>query len=431
MTVLKGELNYLEKSKRKCESCIAEEQTQDSKYKTKLKALEQEHNELQGIWGTFNSVLGLWDTDSDDEFQEEAPKSSEELAKEIQRKRRKKKLTKAAKELRMKEIEKEMNNIKKMKDAIPAQIQSLNEESLIWDNPIKAKLEHVKNLRENIAELKGGDGNKEDDQFDIDGSKDERGHTFLMVVAQNNDLDTARLCFELKANPNKTSPEGFTAMLFAYFFKFNEMVTLIAENGGTYPKQQVEVWKDVESARAKGENLINWITTLRVAERAAVPSETLMESARGLEKSEDSRMTVLTADERKRDFVFFDASLLDPHGNSNNLRRVVLLDKGVYGWFCGNDAASKSNFLSFLNGLKPKGRRNRKGRQVICHRRAVVGIKNTYEVLCAALGDRTHSQVVLFTPFVTSAIEGVVDVGVLGMFWMIWRHQEPLLKQCC
>lgn len=45
-------------------------------------------------------------------------------------------------------------------------------------------------------------------------------------------------------------------------------------------------------------------------------------------------------------------------------------------------------------------------------------MKKTYEVLCSPLGEkvRVDTPVCLFTPFVTSAVDGISDVGVLGKF---------------
>jgi hypothetical protein len=42
-------------------------------------------------------------------------------------------------------------------------------------------------------------------------------------------------------------------------------------------------------------------------------------------------------------------------------------------------------------------------------------MKKTYEVLCSPLGERVRvdTPVCLFTPFVTSAVDGISDVGVL------------------
>lgn len=208
-------------------------------------------------------------------------------------------------------------------------------------------------------------------------------------------------------------------MLFAHIFKFNEMFALIAQNGGTHPRQQMQVWKDIMSANTEEfENSVDWDTTLRIAEQAAIPQETIFESADALEASENSRMEVLTEEQHEREFVFFDNCLTDAQIISNTLRRVVLLSKDVYCWLTDSDATSKSDFIEFLDALKPDRLRKHRGElKVVCTRRSVVGIKKTYEVLCAPLKRGTESEiVVLFTPFVSSAVDGVTVVGVLGMY---------------
>lgn len=119
------------------------------------------------------------------------------------------KMSRAEKANRMKQIEKERKRIQTQLDEIPARIESLKLESLRWDEPIHVKQREMSNLRAKISSLKG-DGTLEDENFHIDNSRDERGQSFLMVATQNNDIETARLCFSLKANPDVTSPEGFT-----------------------------------------------------------------------------------------------------------------------------------------------------------------------------------------------------------------------------
>lgn len=118
-------------------------------------------------------------------------------------------MSRAEKANRMKQIEKERKRIQTQLDEIPARIESLKLESLRWDEPIHVKQREMSNLRAKISSLKG-DGTLEDENFHIDNSRDERGQSFLMVATQNNDIETARLCFSLKANPDVTSPEGFT-----------------------------------------------------------------------------------------------------------------------------------------------------------------------------------------------------------------------------
>jgi hypothetical protein len=53
-------------------------------------------------------------------------------------------------------------------------------------------------------------------------------------------------------------------------------------------------------------NVIDWDSTLRIAEQVVIPTETVFESSDVLEASEESRMAVLTEHDRKREFSFFD-----------------------------------------------------------------------------------------------------------------------------
>jgi hypothetical protein len=238
-----------------------------------------------------------------------------------------------------------------------------------------------------------------------------------MVAAQNNDVDTARLCFLLGAHPNVRSPEGLTAIVFSQIFRFDEMATLIANNGGIYPKQQSDAWKAVVSARTnKTEKPIDWSVTLKIAEQAAIPPEKIFESAEALEESEDSRMAMLTREEGGRPFEFFEGSLIDSHFDPSSMRRVILLSKDSLRWFKESEASAKFDFLSFLNALKPEGIRAQQEANADFHftRKAVIGLKKTYEVLCAPFRESSQSDVVLLTPFVTSPVDGVADIGVLG-----------------
>jgi len=58
MVELKSNLSKLKKMKNQSETGIAEEKRIKTSYKAELKNLEQEYNELQGMWGIFNAVLG-------------------------------------------------------------------------------------------------------------------------------------------------------------------------------------------------------------------------------------------------------------------------------------------------------------------------------------------------------------------------------------
>jgi hypothetical protein len=69
------------------------------------------------------------------------------------------------------------------------------------------------------------------------------------------------------------------------------------------------------------QNVIDWDSTLRIAEQVAVPPETVFESADVLEASKESRMAIFTEQDRKREFSFFDKSVVDHQTNSSNMRR--------------------------------------------------------------------------------------------------------------
>jgi hypothetical protein len=318
--------------------------------------------------------------------------------KDINRKKRAA-MSRHAKGLRMRTVTAEIQRIEELKIKIPGRIAGLNERIMQWNQVIDSKLLSIEELRAQFARIKG-DGSQEDENFDMDNCSDENGHTFLMVAAQNNDLDTAQLCLSLHAQPDVRSPEGHTAMVFAYYFGFDSMITLIAQHGGTYPAKIAESWNSVErSMHTLGKHPINWSIVERIAQQAAEP----VESAEALEKSEASRMAILPREERTRPALFFDSSIVGP---KHVLRRVILLDESVYGWYFGANGSEKLVFVDFLDGLH-------RGTTFQCHRRAVVGVKNPYEVNCAALDRKPTSPVILFTPFVASVIDGVCDVGIL------------------
>lgn len=80
-------------------------------------------------------------------------------------------------------------------------------------------------------------------------------------------------------------------------------------------------------------------------------------------------MAVLTEQDRKREFSFFDKSVVDHQMNSSNMRWVVLLCKEVYRWFLDSEATSKSCFLEFLEALEPKELQHlSRVRRVVCTR---------------------------------------------------------------
>jgi hypothetical protein len=95
----------------------------------------------------------------------------------------------------------------------------------------------LQELRATISSVKG-DGIEEDNNCHIDRSRDERGFSFLMIVAQNKDVLTAKTCFEWGADPNATSAGGYPAILFSLFLDHIEMIELMDANGGNLPQDK-------------------------------------------------------------------------------------------------------------------------------------------------------------------------------------------------
>jgi hypothetical protein len=453
MWTRKRQLRDLERKKETLENAVQDEQKEDGKYATAILTLQKERRDLEKAMRSWNPLLKWWDRDSDDEEDRRKKKHAEsnridvdsgdalggdgddggddvgakeesipgdeegksdlslfeerKIARkkaEIKRKERAR-LSRHAKGLRMNVVIEKIKRIEKLKSAIPDRVDSINQRIVQWNQAIDSKVLLIEALHAKFAEIKGG-GSHEDEIFDMDDSRAENGHTFLMVAAQNNDIDMAQLCLTLNAQPNATSPEGHTAMVFAYYFGFNDIVTLIAQNGGTYPAKLAESWNSVErSMQTLGENPVDWNIMLRIAQQAAISTESVLESSGALEKSEETtcRMATLPKDERTRPASFFGASLVDP---KHVFRRVILLDEGVYNWYFGTSVSEKLAFVAFLDSLD-------RLETFQCHRRAVVGLKNPYEVNCAALESKRGSPVILFTPFVASVVDGVCDVGII------------------
>ena len=197
------------------------------------------------------------------------------------------------------------------------------------------------------------------------------------------------------------------------------------QNRGSLPQSQVGTWSGLKSSsQVSTETSINWDESLKIADSAAVPAETLMECPEACEEDEDRRMPVLSAEERYRmDFACFEARLLQENINSDQVRRVVLLDKEVYNWCLMSDAKATTNFINVLEGLKPAEIRRTGVEESQVHRRAIVGTVITFEVLAAAFLESTNCEkVVLFTPFVAGEVEGVFQIGVL--VWAVCSDSE-------
>ena len=278
-------------------------------------------------------------------------------------------------------------------------------------NLLSAKLAHLQKLRADIVAVKGK-GKNEDDNFHIDKSRDDRGFTFLMIAAQNDDFLTAKTCLQLGADPHAWSPEGLTAADFSYFFEYKHVTDLILSNGGSLPPKQSEAWTCLRSMTPQSaDSAKSWDDALKVAESAALPAETLMESPDKCEADEDKRMDTLTNQEcSSMDFTCFESRLCDPNINSDQVHRIVLLEQHVYTWCLSTDKTTRSNFINVLEGLKPASLRKPGVKATKVHRRAVVGTTTTFEVLASRFEnvstDERKDEVVLFSPFVSGEVEG-------------------------
>ena len=134
------------------------------------------------------------------------------------------------KDKRHKESKKAHTMVVRIQQQIEEAMQRIKDQNLplfALDAPIVEKKDELKGLRSMIASLK--DGSEEDPTFHIDGTRDSRGHTFLMVATQNQDVITAELCFQLHADPMVKNPDGHTAVDYAHFFSFEGINELILQ----------------------------------------------------------------------------------------------------------------------------------------------------------------------------------------------------------
>ena len=314
--------------------------------------------------------------------------------------------------------------ITKERERLQKSITELQDKATKAQSKLKVKRKLVEKKRDEIVLMKQT-GEEEEARFDINGSRDERGQTFLMIAVQNNDLDTARLCFQLGANPDVKCSAGLTAMDFAKYFSLHEMAALIAQNGGATTIDQT--WSALDSA-TKALHPIDWETQLQIAERAAIPADTKLSSE---EKVVGDDTALLPTSDRRKEFPCFDASLLAP--NETHFRRVALLEKDVYLWFSEAEAIVRSDFRTFLDRLQSSEGIRKTKSPVSCHRRFIVGIKREkqFEVLCSELSPSSDSVkdpvtkdalVVFYSPFVESYINGVANVGVL--LWAVTTESK-------
>ena len=136
----------------------------------------------------------------------------------------------------------------------------------------------------------------------------------------------------------------------------------------------------------------NWDDTLMIAETAALPAETLMEKPEICEADDKKRMPTLSPQESlSTDYTCFESRLIDSKINSDQVQRVVLLDKAVYNWSLSTDTTTRSNFVNVLEGLKPASVRRPGVEETKINRRAIVGATTTYEVLAARFEESSKS----------------------------------------
>ena len=171
---------------------------------------------------------------------------------------------------------------------------------------------------------------------------------------------------------------------------------------------------------------INWAESLKVAETASIPAETLSERPEELEQDENQRMSVLSeADRLSMDFTCFEARLLDKNIASDRVRRVVFLNGEVYNYLLTCDSATASNFIGVLEGLKPARVRKAGVKPTKIHRRSCVGTAG-FEVIAASFRESNgFEKDALLTPFLSGEIEGVAQIGII--VWAICSDNEASL----
>ena len=102
-----------------------------------------------------------------------------------------------------------------------------------YDKQIVDETKELEAVRAELRKVKGpaGDGTAEDPNFSMDGNRDDRGHSYLMVTSQNNDYVTAEICLRLGADPSLSTrnEEGLSAIHYSTFFGFHKVTNLIIE----------------------------------------------------------------------------------------------------------------------------------------------------------------------------------------------------------
>ena len=214
-----------------------------------------------------------------------------------------------------------------------------------------------------------------DGQFNINTMRNQNDLSFLMAAVQNEDEETARFCLKLGARPDERNSNGHTALFFANYFNLHKFSKLLIQHGATDVGTNAH-WDAILDQPVPVLHRIDWITTLRIAEKAAISTGTQIISPDTIDTDPNWRMEMLSIAEQKADYSCFDDSLTNP--SENTFQRIVLLEKNVCKWLLEADIPERTLFRKFLNGLKPADIR-KKGGSVSCHRRAIIGSKDLFE----------------------------------------------------
>ena len=199
----------------------------------------------------------------------------------------------------------------------------------------------------------------------------------------------------------------------------------LLKSGGSLPEQND--WASLLGSISSNTNGVNndWESTLKIAESAALPAETLLEQPSMCEDDSDKRMTILTEHERQTiDFTCFDARLENQNINSDQVHRVLLMEQAVYKWLLGTNETTRANFANIIEGFKPAPIRRAGIKQALPHRRAVIGATSTFELLAVKIGTEDN-MVVLCSPFVHGENEGLSSFGLL--VWAVVPDEEASL----
>ena len=271
-------------------------------------------------------------------------------------------------------------------------------------------------LYSTLSSSKLGKRAKSEFIFDISTLTNERGLTLLFASIVAVDRDTVELCLSLGADPNR-SLNGISPVMAASLFSSKDITECLMNNGGCGDDEIEIKWNILVNGKDNAtKHIEDWNSTQRIAEQATVSRDKIFKRSEDLEASEDNRMAYLTPEIRKKlTLEFFESSLKDPTLNHDSIKRVVLLETSVLKWIQDSKTTikEKQKFIAMIRSLVP-GTDNHKSE---ISRRSVVGIGNPYEVLGI---DLTNSKMVLFSPYVSSEIDGIYTLGIL-----IWNVISP------